>query len=142
MLWPRFSSAIGYNWHIAEYQFTHIKYSKNLYIVFLKRFLHIQKSPNTTNAILVGIAALPVQPLYVILATPLRKPRTTRYISVICCLVVSYVKSNRYYCQANHCYALDTFISYWLHDKPPVAALCAALQHVLLGDVSACAQAT
>ena len=36
---PRFSSARGYNWHLAEYQLTHTKYSSSLYSSCLKHLL-------------------------------------------------------------------------------------------------------
>ena len=58
----------------------HIKYSGNLYNDWLKYFLNTQRSPNTTSTILVGVAAPPVQPFYIVLATPSRKPHTMRSI--------------------------------------------------------------
>ena len=80
---PSFSSARGYNLHLAEYQGISIKYSNNQHNNCHKYFLSVQRFPNTTNTTLTGVATPLLQPLYIVLAIPSRKPHTTRYISAI-----------------------------------------------------------
>ena len=83
----------------------------------------LARSPNITITILLGVAVLPMQLLYIILVKPSHKPHTTYYIYAILYLATSYTKSDTSYSQADYSCMLGALVSYLLRQEATIVAL-------------------